>query len=155
MANMDLRKTQVFLIQTGFPAPDDTRAGLLGLYMIIKCQRHKLTYLSFSPASLHVLLIGSSELPAEMLFSAERWGTLMDLVCYRGRRGLLQPLRPSHLSVCTWAPGVTIFFPPSAIFHPQCCEMELRGKTQHPLKNVWCIYLSIPLVSTQMMFMCY
>lgn len=32
-----------------------------------------------------------SVLPPGMLSPAERWGTLMDLVCYWGRRGVLQP----------------------------------------------------------------
>lgn len=121
MANTDLRKTQVFLIQTGFPAPDEQDLVALDSGGYSGVTRGGRGHLSFHPASL-------PGLPAEMLSSA-----VMDSVCYWGRRGPF-PTRCVHVST-GWGlggGGGHDLFPPLPYFMLGC-EMEPCGKTQQHL----------------------
>lgn len=77
---------------------------VMELYRIIMGQTHNMSGtiyvpLSTKPSFALVLFIKPYVLPAVAAFSTGCWGTLMDLVCYWGRRGVLHP-RLLNVCVC-------------------------------------------------------
>lgn len=90
------------------------------------------------------LFIKPSVLLAVTVVSAERWGAVMDSVCYWGRRGVLHPLPPPPVNVCVcvcaheeWRSWNL----PALLLHARCRETEpltdyvQRGRT---LRKVRC-----------------